>query len=149
MKTRSIVLFLLSVTVLGVLVACTTSQPPAVQTVIVRQTVVVPARNGAPRPAETRSAAVRATETSAAEASSAQAPIAASTTVPAPDNQPTLLRDKIKHILVIMQENRSFDTYFGTYPGVDGIPMQNGQPTVCSRIHRRSNASSRIIIQKM
>ena len=29
---------------------------------------------------------------------------------------------KIKHIIVIMQENRSFDSYFGTYPGADGIP---------------------------
>ncbi len=29
---------------------------------------------------------------------------------------------KIKHIIVIMQENRSFDAYFGTYPGADGIP---------------------------
>jgi phospholipase C len=38
---------------------------------------------------------------------------------------------KIKHVIVIMQENRSFDNYFGTYPGVDGIPMQNGAPTVC------------------
>jgi phospholipase C len=39
---------------------------------------------------------------------------------------------KIKHVVVIMQENRSFDSYFGTFPGADGIPMQNGQPTVCS-----------------
>src|SRR5581483_1891460 len=38
---------------------------------------------------------------------------------------------KIKHVIVIMQENRSFDSYFGTYPGVDGIPMQNGVPPVC------------------
>jgi phospholipase C len=38
---------------------------------------------------------------------------------------------KIKHIIIIFQENRSFDTYFGTYPGADGIPMQNGVPTVC------------------
>ena len=38
---------------------------------------------------------------------------------------------KIKHVIVIMQENRSFDDYFGTFPGADGIPMQNGQPTVC------------------
>ncbi len=38
---------------------------------------------------------------------------------------------KIKHIITIMQENRSFDTYFGTFPGADGIPMQNGVPTVC------------------
>jgi len=39
---------------------------------------------------------------------------------------------KIKHVIVIMQENRSFDSYFGTYPGADGIPMSNGVPTVCS-----------------
>jgi phospholipase C len=38
---------------------------------------------------------------------------------------------KIKHIVIIMQENRSFDSYFGTFPGADGIPMQNGTPTVC------------------
>ncbi len=41
-------------------------------------------------------------------------------------------REKIKHIVIIMQENRSFDHYFGTYPGADGIPMQNGVPTVCA-----------------
>ena len=29
---------------------------------------------------------------------------------------------KIQHVVVIMQENRSFDSYFGTYPGADGIP---------------------------
>jgi phospholipase C len=28
---------------------------------------------------------------------------------------------KIKHVIVIMQENRSFDHYFGTYPGADGF----------------------------
>jgi phospholipase C len=39
---------------------------------------------------------------------------------------------KIQHVVIIMQENRSFDSYFGTYPGADGIPMQNGVPTVCS-----------------
>jgi phospholipase C len=38
---------------------------------------------------------------------------------------------KIRHVVVIMQENRSFDSYFGTYPGADGIPMRNGVPTVC------------------
>jgi phospholipase C len=38
---------------------------------------------------------------------------------------------KIQHIIIIMQENRSFDSYFGTYPGADGIPMSNGVPTVC------------------
>jgi phospholipase C len=29
---------------------------------------------------------------------------------------------KIKHVVVIMQENRSFDHYFGTFPDADGIP---------------------------
>ena len=38
---------------------------------------------------------------------------------------------KIRHVVVIMQENRSFDSYFGTYPGADGIPMRDGVPTVC------------------
>ena len=38
---------------------------------------------------------------------------------------------KIQHVVVVMQENRSFDSYFGTYPGADGIPMKDGQPTVC------------------
>jgi len=38
---------------------------------------------------------------------------------------------KIRHVVVIMQENRSFDSYFGTYPGADGIPMRHGVPTVC------------------
>jgi phospholipase C len=35
---------------------------------------------------------------------------------------------KIRHIVVIMQENRSFDSYFGTYPGADGIPGLAGNP---------------------
>jgi phospholipase C len=39
---------------------------------------------------------------------------------------------KIQHVIVIMQENRSFDHYFGTFPGADGIPMANGHPTVCA-----------------
>jgi phospholipase C len=39
---------------------------------------------------------------------------------------------KIKHVVVIMQENRSFDSYFGTFPGADGIAMgADGTPTVC------------------
>jgi hypothetical protein len=33
---------------------------------------------------------------------------------------------KIRHVVIIMQENRSFDSYFGTFPGADGIP-----PGVC------------------
>jgi phospholipase C len=46
---------------------------------------------------------------------------------------------KIKHVVILMMENRSFDEYFGTYPGADGLPRRNGHFTVCSpdpRTHR-------------
>jgi phospholipase C len=50
-----------------------------------------------------------------------------------PSNPPPVLQgiQKIRHVVVIMQENRSFDSYFGTYPGADGIPMKHGRPAVC------------------
>jgi len=38
----------------------------------------------------------------------------------------------IRHVIVIVQQDRSFDSYFGTYPGADGIPMANGRPSVCA-----------------
>ena len=38
---------------------------------------------------------------------------------------------KIRHVVIIMQENRSFDSFFGTFPGADGIPVRNGVPSVC------------------
>jgi phospholipase C len=41
--------------------------------------------------------------------------------------------DKIRHVIVIMQENRSFDSYFGTFPGADGIPRRDGAPVPCLR----------------
>jgi phospholipase C len=33
-----------------------------------------------------------------------------------------------------MQENRSFDSYFGTYPGADGLPRKHGTFTSASPI---------------
>ena len=39
---------------------------------------------------------------------------------------------KIKHVIIIMQENRSFDSYFGTFPGAEGFPMESGVPSVCN-----------------
>ena len=33
--------------------------------------------------------------------------------------------------MFIVQENRSFDHYFGTFPGADGFPMRNGRINVC------------------
>jgi phospholipase C len=38
---------------------------------------------------------------------------------------------KIKHVIIIMQENRSFDSYFGTFPGADGLAMRDGQAVAC------------------
>ncbi|HYB22864.1 MAG TPA: alkaline phosphatase family protein [Solirubrobacteraceae bacterium] len=37
----------------------------------------------------------------------------------------------IRHVVIIMQENRSFDNYFGTYPGADGFPEKDGRLSVC------------------
>ena len=40
----------------------------------------------------------------------------------------------LDHLIFIVQENRSFDHYFGTFPGADGIPMRpDGTPSVCVR----------------
>jgi phospholipase C len=38
---------------------------------------------------------------------------------------------KIKHVIIIMQENRSFDSYFGTYPGAAGLRMRHGARWAC------------------
>jgi phospholipase C len=38
---------------------------------------------------------------------------------------------KIRHVIVLMMENRSFDNYFGTYPGADGLPRRHGRFTAC------------------
>jgi phospholipase C len=43
----------------------------------------------------------------------------------------------IEHFLVLMQENHSFDNYFGTYPGANGIPPNACQPTRVTQPHGR------------
>jgi phospholipase C len=63
--------------------------------------------------------------------SGATAPSAPIPAGPTGDAQEAEGIEKIDHIIVIVQENRSFDHYFGTYPGADGIPMKNGKPNVC------------------
>jgi phospholipase C len=54
---------------------------------------------------------------------------------------------KIKHVIVIMQENRSFDSYFGTFPGAAGLPRgvcvpdpKNGGCVTPFVDHKDSNA---------
>src|SRR3954453_13858815 len=52
----------------------------------------------------------------------------------APDASPTAT--PIKHFVMLMQDNHSFDNYFGTYPGADGIP-----PGVCQRVNLARSSS--------
>jgi phospholipase C len=41
----------------------------------------------------------------------------------APGEPPSRAATPIQHVIIIMQENRSFDSYFGTFPGANGIPQ--------------------------
>src|SRR5208283_5874321 len=40
-----------------------------------------------------------------------------------------LLRQHVKYVFVIFQENRSFDSYFGTFPGANGLFSQTPSAT--------------------
>jgi phospholipase C len=51
------------------------------------------------------------------------------TIVRAPD--PGAGLEKLEHLIFIVQENRSFDHYFGTYPGADGFTFEDGVPADC------------------
>ena len=43
-----------------------------------------------------------------------------------------LAQQHLEHLIFIVQENRSFDHYFGTYPAADGLPTNaNGTIDVC------------------
>ncbi len=44
---------------------------------------------------------------------------------------------RIRHVIIIIQENRSFDEYFGTYPGANGIPDDACVPDPASAHCRR------------
>ncbi len=41
----------------------------------------------------------------------------------------TNLRQHVKYVFVLYQENRSFDSYFGTFPGADGLFSQPAKQT--------------------
>ncbi len=50
--------------------------------------------------------------------------VAALTAATPPTPQPSLerlIRERVRYVFIIYQENRSFDHYFGTFPGADGI----------------------------
>ena len=45
----------------------------------------------------------------------------------APAEPTAALQSRIKHVFVIFQENRSFDNYFGTFPGADNLAGAEAQ----------------------
>lgn len=59
--------------------------------------------------------------------------VTACSSSPSPTTPQSANIHKIKHIVIIMQENRSFDTYFGTFPGADGIPAGTCVPNPVSK----------------
>jgi phospholipase C len=79
--------------------------------------------------------AAACTETVAVGATTptASPPTPAETAAPAGDlSKLDQARQHIDHLIFIVQENRSFDHYFGTYPGAKGIPMTAaGKPEPC------------------
>jgi phospholipase C len=66
----------------------------------------------------------------------AAAACSASTTSPAPSGASAEARGPsgiraIDHVIIVVQENRSFDHYFGTFPGAAGFPRKHGRISVC------------------
>jgi phospholipase C len=53
--------------------------------------------------------------------------------LPAVPSPARAARTPIDHFIVVMQENHSFDNYFGTYPGGRGIPRGTCMPVVPGR----------------
>ena len=53
-------------------------------------------------------------------------------------------RTPIEHFVVLMQEGHSFDNYFGTYPGADGIPKGTCMPVDPARRGGRCVAPFRL-----
>lgn len=72
--------------------------------------------------------------------------IARAAAIPA-DRRTGTLRD-VQHIVVLMQENRSFDHYFGTLRGVRGfgdprpVVLRNGSLVAVNRQHRHFAVSA-------
>ena len=55
-------------------------------------------------------------------------PVAGAAAAPSPGRTSHAAATPIKHFLFLMQGGRTFDNYFGTYPGADGPPAGTCQP---------------------
>src|SRR5581483_11200949 len=49
--------------------------------------------------------------------------------VPAGDHLLAALRERVSYVFVLFQENRSFDSYFGSFPGAHGLYSQSPEDT--------------------
>jgi phospholipase C len=74
------------------------------------------------------------------------------TTTPTPARGAPTPSGPIKHIVFLVKENRTFDNYFGTYPGVNGVrvardssgllvPLQHEQDVIAGDIDHSSGAA--------
>ncbi|NMK49143.1 phospholipase C, phosphocholine-specific [Achromobacter sp. Bel] len=59
----------------------------------------------------------------------------------APDRKTGTLHD-VRHVVVLMQENRSFDHYFGTMPGVRGFADPHPAPTAAGNVLTQSDGEA-------
>lgn len=67
---------------------------------------------------------------SQAQALATATPLSLGSATPASQASPTAAADPIQHIVILVKENRSFDNYFGTFPGAAGATrgqISNGQ----------------------
>ena len=60
----------------------------------------------------------------------------------APDRRTGTLQD-VQHVVILMQENRSFDHYFGTLPGVRGFADPHPAPTLAGDVLTQVDGAAR------
>ena len=60
---------------------------------------------------------------------------------PSPKTLDALLHGRIKRVFVIYQENRSFDSEFGTFPGANGVSGRRSRARTASRRSIRSRTA--------
>ena len=59
-----------------------------------------------------------------------------------PDRKTGTLAD-VRHVVILMQENRSFDHYFGTLPGVRGFADPHPAPTAAGTVMTQADGETR------
>ncbi len=60
-----------------------------------------------------------------------------------PDRRTGTLQD-VRHVVILMQENRSFDHYFGTLPGVRGFADPHPAPTLAGNVLTQADGATQV-----